>query len=138
MRRHLEDTEAMALMDWASRMLYQGKPVSEYLLHYPAGGKRNVREAGRLRRMGVRAGVPDYFLHVPKYNGAVLACGLWIELKVPRATAGRQTYATDLQLAQISHLILCGYKAVIAHGWMAAADEIAKYLGIRSPMDVSR
>ena len=57
--RHLEDGESMALMSWAAVRQYRCRPIAELLIHYPAGGKRNPREAARLRGMGVRAGVPD-------------------------------------------------------------------------------
>lgn len=52
--------------------------LKQLLFHIPNGGKRNIREAARLKRMGVRAGVADFFLAIPRggYHG------LFIELKV--------------------------------------------------------
>ena len=46
--------------------------------HVPNGGKRNLREAARLKRMGVKAGIPDVLIFEPTIHGH----GLAIELKV--------------------------------------------------------
>lgn len=121
----------MALMAWARVTPFRGKHVSDYLIHIPNGGKRNVREAARLKRMGVRAGVPDYFLHVaakrPTFSQAepIWACGLWIELKANSASP-----IASSQLAQLTHLASCGYESVRADGWIEAAKHICAYLSI--------
>lgn len=127
MRRYLEDAESIALMDWAKRVLYNGKPISEYLMHVPNGGKRNAREAARFKRMGVRAGFPDYFLHVVrlKAESVTPSGGLMIELK-----GGEHPRLTESQLIQLSHLQICGYETRVCHGWVAAAREICQYLGL--------
>lgn len=49
--------------------------------HTPNGGKRNAREAARLKRMGVKAGVPDIVI----FRGCT---PYFIELKSPK---GRET-----------------------------------------------
>lgn len=43
-------------------------PVLRYAIHVPNGGKRPRGEAGKLKAMGVRKGVPDFLL--PIRNGA--------------------------------------------------------------------
>lgn len=129
MRRYLEDAESIALMDWAAKIPFRGRTVAQFLMHTPNGGKRNAREAARLKRMGVRAGWPDYFFHVPLVRvvqGATLAIGgLLIELK-----AGDYPRATESQLEQIALLTSCGYETRLCHGWIAAAREICAYAGI--------
>ena len=52
-------------------------PALNLLHHIPNGGSRNTKEAARLKRMGVLAGVPDLHLPVARagYNG------LYIEMK---------------------------------------------------------
>lgn len=124
MRRYLEDAEAAALMAWAKRQPYNGRCIADYLFAVPNGGKRNVREAARFKRMGVRAGIPDYFLHVVKLtHESITPCGgLWIELK---AEGGR--LSTE-QHAQLSHLRICGYATCVAYGWLEAAERIREYL----------
>src|SRR5208337_192480 len=92
--RHLEDAESMALIAWRDLHVRKHKEL-RLLAHIPNGGYRNVREAARLKKMGVLPGVSDYFLPVPMaVNGAMPKRsfhrseyhGLWIELK---SAAGR-------------------------------------------------
>lgn len=114
---HAEDAEQAALMEWAE---YNSArfPELKYLHHIPNGGKRDKREAARLKKQGVKAGVPDLCLPVPrgKYHG------LYIELK---AEKGRPT-AT--QKNWIAYLNQTGYKAVICRGFEHARETIVEYL----------
>jgi hypothetical protein len=48
--------------------------------HVPNGGKRNVREGAKFKRMGVKSGVPDIIIVNPTKTG--IYAGLCIELKV--------------------------------------------------------
>jgi hypothetical protein len=49
------------LMRWAKR--YEDNYPELWLLHaIPNGGKRNVKDAVKLKREGVKAGVPDLFM----------------------------------------------------------------------------
>ena len=68
-----ETQHHIGLMHWAKT-----QPIlSEYLIHIPNGGYRRPKEAIKLKKMGVKAGVSDLFLAYPSphYHG------LWIELK---------------------------------------------------------
>lgn len=68
-RRSSEDTEQEIVMQWAR--INSGKwPELSLLHHIPNGGARNAREAAKLKRMGVLAGVSD--LHLPVARG--MAC----------------------------------------------------------------
>lgn len=51
--------------------------LSQAVFHIPNGGKRNIAEAVRFKKMGVRAGVWDVCCNLPHpvFNG------LWIEFK---------------------------------------------------------
>jgi len=71
-----EDTEQQAVVQWAKTAA--GHCAALKLLHHiPNGGSRNKKEASKLKRMGVLAGVPDLHLPVARagYNG------LYIEMK---------------------------------------------------------
>ena len=61
-------------------------PILEYLFHSPNGGGRSKAEAGALKAMGVRSGVPDLQLPFPSHYFK----GLGIELK-----AGKNTLTND-------------------------------------------
>lgn len=116
-RQHLEEGEQITLFEWVNWM--SGKyPELELLLHIPNGGKRNKLEAIRLKREGVRAGVPDLFLPVArgKYHG------MFVELKAGKGKP------TNLQKEWIRRLNEQGYHALVINGWEAAAKAIMEYL----------
>lgn len=71
-----EAREQEALFRWAD-FAAGTMPELKLLYHIPNGGSRNKAEAANLKRQGVKAGVPDLFLPVPRggYHG------LYIELK---------------------------------------------------------
>ena len=113
-----EETEQMLLFQWAE--LFSCKYAElKLLLHVPNGGKRGKAEAGRLKAMGVKAGVPDVFLPVPRGN----LHGLWIELK--RIRSGRPTTEQKEWIASLNGQ---GYAAYICHGWEQASKVILAYL----------
>lgn len=75
-RRSAEDTEQETVIQWA-RLCSNSRPELALLHHIPNGGSRGKKEAVKLKRMGVLAGVSDLHLPVAKagYNG------LYIEMK---------------------------------------------------------
>ena len=112
-----EDQEQITLMSWAHRVKFGNGRLSDYLFHIPNGGSRNIIEASKLKKMGVKAGVPDLQLIVP--NG--LIHGLWIELK---SKAGK------LQRLMMQRLEEQGYMCKVCFGADEAINEIKKYLCI--------
>lgn len=120
MRAYAEDAAAMALIQWRD-LHVKRYPELGLLFAIPNGGYRNAREAARLKAMGVRAGVSDYFLPVPRLDGTA---GLWIELK---AGKGRTTTNQEAWLAAMRYR---GYWGRVAHGWLEAARIVCEYLGI--------
>ena len=91
--------------------------------HIANGELRAKTTAARLRKMGVKPGIPDIFLPVPKHPYA----GLWIELKSLRKGAK----LSQDQENMISRLRSRGYKAEVCKGWRAALKTITDYLDIR-------
>ena len=115
---HEEDGEQMTLIEWAG--LREGAlPDIKWLIHIPNGGKRNAREAGRLKAMGVKRGVSDLFLPVPRgeYHG------LWIEMK--KRVGGK---VSPEQKEWLSGMKALGYRTKVCRGWEEAAEEIERYL----------
>jgi hypothetical protein len=53
-----EDSLCMACTKWFDRVV--GRPYD--FIHIPNGGSRNALEGAKFKRMGVRAGVPDYLV----------------------------------------------------------------------------
>lgn len=114
-----ESAEQQALMQWVG--MNSGRlPGVELLFHIPNGGSRGKAEAGRFKAEGVRSGVPDLFLPVPrgKFHG------LFIEMK--RRRGGRLSV---VQKMWINSLIAQGYQAVVCYGWEHAAAQIEVYMG---------
>lgn len=129
-RKYIPQNEALeqeTLFTWA-RMQEVAHPELELMFHVPNGGKRSKAEAAHLKRQGVKAGVPDIFLPVPRgrYNG------LWIELK-----SGRNT-ATEKQKEWIERLRAQGYAAEVCVGWECAVMAIETYLDIHPRTMIGR
>lgn len=112
-----EGNEQEALFAWA---LYAAGAMPELglMFHVPNGGSRNRIEAAKLKRQGVRAGVPDICLPVARGGFH----GLFVELKYGR------NKATDRQTAWLDALRSQGYLAVECVGWDIAREVITKYL----------
>jgi len=94
-------------------------PSMASLFAIPNGGFRHKATAAALQRQGVRAGVPDMFLPVPRATFH----GLWIELK-----RFREGVASEAQAGWLTYLESVGYRAVVCWGWRAAWEEICEYL----------
>ena len=121
--KRTESEEQQMLFEWSALMASKIPELGE-LFHVPNGGHRNKIVAARLRREGVKAGIPDIFLLVPK-NGYH---GLAIELK---AKGKKPTKAQEEWLERLGKR---GYLAVICYGFEEARDLILTYLqGTMSP-----
>lgn len=113
-----EEEEQILLFQWAGYMMGT-YPELKWMFHIGNGGYRSAAEAGRFKAMGVKPGVSDVFLSVPRggYHG------LYIEMK--RADGGQ---LSDDQREWLEDMSLCGYRAVMCHGWEAARDVLIDYL----------
>lgn len=99
---HPENQEQQALFAWA-KYTQRPHPSLELLYHIPNGGKRDKAEAARLKREGVKAGVPNLCLPMAQDR----YYDLYIELK-----AGKNT-ATPLQRQWITALSREDYAAAV-------------------------
>ena len=121
--KRTESQEQILLFEFAVLMSNKIPELAE-LWHCPNGGHRNKIVAARLRREGVKAGIPDIFLLVPR-NGFH---GLAIELKAK----GKKP--TKAQAEWLERLGKRGYLAAVCHGFEEAKDLILTYLqGTISP-----
>ena len=113
-----ENAEQAALFQWAE-LASGAHPELRLLYAIPNGGLRDGRTAVTLQRTGVKSGVPDVCLPVPKGGYGAL----YIELK--RLQGGA---VSENQRVWINRLNANGNKAVVCKGWVAAKNEIEKYL----------
>lgn len=114
-----EDTEQMTLIDWCNINICT-YPELRLIYHVPNGGKRGKLEAARLKRAGVKRGVPDLCLPVPrkKYHG------LYIEMKFGNGRTSKE------QKEWIKDLTEQGYFATVCNGFEEAKETIIKYMSI--------
>ena len=93
-------------------------PELKLLYHIPNGGGRDAIEGKHLKEQGVKPGVPDLCLPVPR--GAYDA--LYIELK---AEKGKPSPEQEWWICQLQ---LEGNYAVVCYGWRSAIKIIEWYL----------
>jgi len=129
--QHIEHQHQVALIAWAHRTILPpasdveaGASLGWYMLAIPNGGRRQPREAARLKAEGVKPGVSDLLLPLRRQGMA----GFWLELKAPGKRPTRD------QLAWLERMRLAGYRAEWADDWAKAAGMLAEYVGVRAPV----
>lgn len=116
MPTHYEDAEQAAVFGWASYY-----PALRWMHSIPNGGYRNIREAARLKKQGVKPGVYDIFLPMPMghYHG------LYIEMKRRKKDGASRPTLDQLEFGL--DMLGEGYKVVVCYGANAAIEVITKY-----------
>ena len=111
-----ESDEQACLVRWFDM---QYPKYSGLLFAIPNGGARTKSYGARLKREGMRAGVPDLMLPIAsdEYHG------LFIELKTKKGKL------QDSQKIWLQKLNDNGYLAAECKGWEAAKELIQQYLG---------
>lgn len=115
-----EENEQAALFAWAKSM--SGTyPELAYMHHIPNGGLRSKTEATRLQKQGVKPGVSDIFLPVPrgKYHG------FYIEMKV------KPNKLTKAQYDWLKAMKSFGYATAVCYSWIEAKNCIEHYLELK-------
>lgn len=125
-REHPESDEQTAFFQWLA-MAYP--EIYKVATASGAGGKRNAREAARLKREGLKAGFPDIMIFWPTRDFH----GLFIELKRPSAKGRRGGVCTALQKETIQNLTSLGYAAGVCWGWDEARNLTNAYLAPITP-----
>ncbi len=96
--------ECEMYFEWAQKM-----PIlRDYLIKIVNEGKRSGREGNRLKEIGMRPGIPDYFL--PFANQKYY--GLWIEMKTLDEKEREKNKNQDMwikKLLQINHYATYAY-----------------------------
>lgn len=82
--RSPEEAIHRACIQWAATQAAR-YPLLRWIFHVPNGGMRPKGEAGKLKAMGVRPGLPDILL--PRRNGPW--SGLAVEVKSPSGRLSR-------------------------------------------------
>ena len=119
MRKVSEVEEQIALFQWVAATETRCSEL-RLLFHVPNERKCTPAQGAKLKRMGVKSGVPDLCLPVARkgYHG------LWIELKSQK---GR---VSDRQKEWIESLKQEGYLATVCYGAREAIEVLGKYLDV--------
>jgi len=112
-----EHEEAVLFADWCEAEGHTD-PRLALLFAIPNGGHRHIGVARKMKAEGVKRGVPDYCLPIPRgeYHG------LFIELKTKTGSTSKE------QKQWLQALTQQGYLAVVAKGADEAIAAIQKYL----------
>ena|ERR1700761_2352520 len=119
-RSGTEHGHQAALFAWAASQINK-YPDLKWLFAIPNGGQRSASQGAQLRAEGVKRGVPDIMLPIPR-SDRMHFCGLFIEMKIGNNTQ------TQEQIDYFKFLSGAGYHCVLCYSWTEARDEILKYL----------
>lgn len=115
-----EHQEQKTLFDFIR--LHEGQhPELTLIYAIPNGGKRHVGVARKLKAEGVRAGVADIHVPIPRRG----FYGMWVEMKYGK---NKLTIDQRVFLAAMSNR---GYCTAVCYSWIDAAKEIFEYLGLK-------
>ena len=109
--------EQAALFRWAA-FCEARHPELALLYAIPNGGHRHKAVAARMKAEGVKRGVPDVCLPVPRGGHH----GLYVEMKTAEGTASQD------QKEWLRALQRQGYRVAVCRGWEAARALIEDYL----------
>lgn len=115
-----EHEEQCAVMNWAM-LMERVYPDLEMLFSVPNGARTSMGTAKKLKAEGLKAGIPDLILLVPRGKWH----GLLIEMKREKAPPSS---LSEAQRWWRDHLIAQGYCATVAFGSLQAINMIEEYL----------
>lgn len=113
-----EHGHQVAVFVWV-RANVRKEPLLDWLFAIPNGGQRNAATAGRLKAEGVKSGVPDLMLPVPRKNYA----GLFIEMKKLDGKLDKNQKDVWIPFLTGQH-----YYVGVCYGWEQAVDCLKWYL----------
>jgi hypothetical protein len=99
-------------------------PDTHWIHAIPNGGARSAASAGRLKAEGVRTGVWDVFVPVPRRGHH----GLYLEFKRPEHRTHKNGGLTQEQVEFGMQAHTLGYKMKAVYTWREAALALLEYL----------
>lgn len=117
-----EHSTQVAIFKWA-KLQSGAMPELSLMFAIPNAGRRGVIHGRNMKEEGMKAGVPDIMLPVPRAHYH----GLFIELKVGN---------NDLSAVQEQWLLALssqGYMADVCYGFDAAINMLTNYLKLDKP-----
>lgn len=132
-RRHAVLHEETDCITFAGFMAILAPRYGIHWTHFPAGGKRHMATAIRLKKMGLRKGVWDFYFR------AAAKPTLWVEFKhgSNKLTSEQEAWRFDLEpmgdLFEVAYGPLAGLAALVKHGLLPSDAYIAAGPSIRIP-----
>ena len=114
-----EQIDQINLMNWIK---HNYPEIAEDTYHFANERKCTIQQGALLKRMGVKRGVSDIFIPIPRKGKS----GLWIELKVGKGQPTKE------QKEFLARMIVNGFEAVCVWGWEAAKEIIIAYFSQKS------
>lgn len=121
--------ECAALIKWA-HLQEPAMPELGMLIYIANDAKRSRFERSMVKRMGLRKGVWDYFLALPRtrhnpdtrITAAQVVHGLWIEMKSPddRLSTEQEFWGEKVRRE--------GYGTFVARSWVSASEVLTRYI----------
>jgi len=119
----LEGEHQEKIFDWCNNNL-DTYPEVDLLFAIPNGVKRSKRYMAKLKRQGLKPGVLDMFLPVPRWGFN----GLFIELKRPAGPNNAKGRLSTAQKEWIEKLTKQGYAVHVTYGWEETVTLLKHYL----------
>lgn len=100
--------------------------LTHLLFAIPNGGKRDPATAARMKAEGVKSGVWDIMLAVPKAG----LCGLFIEMKKPEERTRKNGGLSDSQMLFQQWVNSYSYGTRTCYTWQEAWETIDEWLAL--------
>lgn len=113
-----EQVAQVNIMNW---LQYNYPDEYKDTLHIANERRCSIQQGVLLKKLGVKRGVSDMFMAVPRGGYS----GLWIELKVGKGKPSKE------QQEFLARMTLRGYMAACVWGYEGATEVIASYLETR-------
>lgn len=124
-KRNTEEEDLQrACIEWASLNCAR-LPLLSWLVHIPNGGRRPKGEAGKLKALGVKPGVPDLLLPVPSPFGNWNGLALELKSSVGKLSEAQHNWLTKLEKA--------GWRCGVIRSLDKFIEEVNLYC--RNPLD---
>lgn len=120
MKKESEHIHQTALFDLL-RLNESKYPILKHIFAIPNGGQRHKAVAAKLKAEGVKAGIFDIFVPIPKGSSH----GMFIEMKYGKNKLTKEQNEFGIFAA------CYGYDAQVCYSWQEAAKVIENYLDIK-------
>ena len=131
-RSHRSEEEMqMDVISWSKNPKVRARlPETALLFHVPNEGNRHPGVAAKVRKVGIRRGVPDLLLPVPRVRGddAPFGSGWWHGLAIELKRGRNDVEKDDHQYRWLRRLQRQGWATDVAHSARQTIALIEEYL----------